>query len=59
MAAVTYTALSVCFVSLILFFVFLRLKLRKAITWSWFWVLAPVWIPFYWLILNLTVLKIP
>lgn len=26
--------------------VFIVLKLCKVITWSWIWVLAPLWIPF-------------
>lgn len=30
----------------ILFVVFLILKLCKVITWSWVWVLSPLWIPF-------------
>lgn len=30
----------------ILFVVFLILKLCKVITWSWWWVFAPIWIPF-------------
>lgn len=25
---------------------FIALKLTKVITWSWWWVLAPMWIPF-------------
>lgn len=25
--------------------VFIVLKLTKVITWSWLWVLAPIWIP--------------
>lgn len=25
---------------------FIALKLTKVITWSWWWVLAPLWIPF-------------
>ena len=25
--------------------VFITLKLLKYITWSWWWVLAPIWIP--------------
>lgn len=25
---------------------FIALKLTKVITWSWWWVLAPIWIPF-------------
>ena len=29
----------------ILFVVFLILKLCKVITWSWWWVFAPIWIP--------------
>lgn len=27
----------------VLFFVFLILKLTKTITWSWWWVTAPLW----------------
>ena len=30
----------------ILFVVFLILKLTDVITWSWWWVTAPLWIPF-------------
>ena len=30
----------------ILFFIFLVLKLCSVITWSWWWVTAPLWIPF-------------
>ena len=26
--------------------VFIALKLAKVITWSWWWVLSPLWIPF-------------
>lgn len=33
-------------VFLILFFIFLVLKLTGYITWSWFWVTAPLWMPF-------------
>lgn len=29
----------------VLFVVFLVLKLCKVITWSWWWVFAPLWIP--------------
>lgn len=29
----------------VLFIVFLVLKLCKVITWSWVWVLSPIWIP--------------
>ena len=32
--------------STILFFIFLTLKLTGHITWSWWWVTAPLWIPF-------------
>ena len=30
----------------ILFIVFLILKLTKTIAWSWWWVTAPLWMPF-------------
>jgi len=30
----------------LLFVVFLTLKLTKTIAWSWWWVTAPLWIPF-------------
>lgn len=33
-------------VSFILFIVFLVLKLTDVITWSWWWVTAPLWISF-------------
>lgn len=29
-----------------LFLIFLVLKLTENITWSWLWVLSPLWIPF-------------
>lgn len=29
----------------LLFLVFLTLKLTEVITWSWWWVTAPLWIP--------------
>lgn len=29
-----------------LFIVFLVLKLTKVISWSWWWVTAPLWMPF-------------
>lgn len=28
-----------------LFFIFLILKLCNIITWSWWWIFAPIWIP--------------
>lgn len=31
---------------ILLTIVFVTLKLCKVITWSWIWVLAPLWIPF-------------
>jgi hypothetical protein len=30
----------------LLFLVFLVLKLTEVIAWSWWWVTAPLWIPF-------------
>jgi hypothetical protein len=30
----------------ILFLIFMTLKLANLITWSWWWVTAPIWIPF-------------
>lgn len=30
----------------VLFLVFLVLKLTKLISWSWWWVTAPLWVPF-------------
>jgi len=32
--------------STILFLIFLVLKLIGVITWSWWWVFSPIWIPF-------------
>lgn len=28
-----------------IFIVFLVLKLTNTLTWSWFWILSPLWIP--------------
>jgi hypothetical protein len=39
----THTDCGGCF---ILFVVFMVLKLTKTIAWSWWWVSAPLWIPF-------------
>lgn len=36
--------------------VFIILKLTNVITWSWLWVLAPIWIPFALAILVLVVI---
>lgn len=32
-------------ITIVLFIVFLVLKLIGVITWSWLWVLSPLWIP--------------
>lgn len=34
------------FVVLALFIVFVVLKLTHTVDWSWWWVTAPIWIPF-------------
>jgi hypothetical protein len=31
---------------MVLFLIFLVLKLSESIDWSWWWVTAPLWIPF-------------
>ncbi len=36
---------SSCGIGFILFLVFLILKLCGVITWSWWWITAPIWIP--------------
>lgn len=46
-----YVGLGICDV---LFIVFLVLKLIGVINWSWWWVIAPLWIP-----LALVILTIP
>lgn len=33
-------------IGMILFIVFLILKLTGTIDWSWWWVISPLWIPF-------------
>jgi len=43
---ITVTANSGIGVSTVLFLIFLVLKLCNVITWSWWWVTAPLWIPF-------------
>ena len=35
--------------------IFIVLKLTKVITWSWVWVLSPIWIPFT-LVVILTII---
>lgn len=44
--------------STVVFIVFLILKLTNVIDWSWWWVTAPLWIPFAVLIAICTVLFI-
>lgn len=43
---------------MILFIVFLILKLTNTIDWSWWWVSAPLWIPFCIILLALVILGI-
>ena len=38
--------------------IFILLKLTNLITWSWLWVLAPVWIPTIFLALILAIILI-
>lgn len=42
----------------ILFLIFLTLKLTGHITWSWWWVFAPIWIPFAFVVLILLIIVI-
>lgn len=42
----------------ILFLIFMVLKLTNVIDWSWWWVTAPLWIPFILAVIVLTVIKI-
>lgn len=54
----TSTSVSINFAGL-LGIVFIVLKLCHVIEWSWWWVLAPFWIPFIiWLICFLVILII-
>ena len=42
----------------VLLLVFIILKLCKIITWSWWWVLSPIWIPIgLWLILLIVTIS--
>ncbi len=41
-----------------LFLVFLVLKLTGVIAWSWWWITAPLWIPFLILIVALILIGI-
>jgi hypothetical protein len=38
----------------VMFLIFMTLKLTGTITWSWFWVTAPLWIPIALVCLVLT-----
>lgn len=39
--------------------VFIVLKLIGVITWSWLWVLSPLWIPFiFWVLIVCIILKL-
>ena len=42
----------------LLFLVFLVLKLTKVIDWSWWWVTAPLWIPFSMILVFLILVAI-
>lgn len=41
-----------------LFLIFLVLKLSGLITWSWWWVLSPLWIPICLFFLGLALLSV-
>ena len=42
----------------VLLMVFIILKLCKIITWSWWWVLSPIWIPLILVIIYLIIIAI-
>ena len=43
----------------VLFIAFLILKLCNVITWSWWWVCAPLWIPIiFWILFIIILYKI-
>jgi hypothetical protein len=44
-------------IGMILFLIFMTLKLTKHIDWSWWWVTAPLWIPAL-LVLGITLITI-
>ena len=44
-------------IGMILFLIFMTLKLTKSIDWSWWWVTAPLWIPVA-LVLGLIVIAL-
>ena len=37
---------------------FIGLKLANIINWAWCWVLAPIWIPFVFVILTLVIISV-
>jgi len=41
-----------------LFLVFLVLKLTKHITWSWWWVASPLWLPFVFVLVIVVIAAI-
>ena len=51
----TKTGMNFCEVLALIFIV---LKLTKVITWSWWWVLSPIWIPFILALILLILLTI-
>lgn len=42
-------------IGMILFLIFMVLKLTKHIDWSWWWITSPLWIPVSFLILFLVI----
>lgn len=52
--------IDVGYLPLILFVIFLGLKLTGVITWDWIWVFSPIWIPIiliFMLIIAIYILK--
>ena len=45
-------------ISTVLFIVFLVLKLTGVISWSWWWVTAPLWIPTIFVVIIITIICI-
>ena len=45
-------------ISTVLFIVFLVLKLTGVISWSWWWVTAPLWIPTILVVILITIICI-
>lgn len=52
-----FSLLALLFIGL-LALLFIGLKLGGVIDWSWWWVLAPLWWPFAFVLLNLAVLLV-